>query len=94
MSSDNDWEKGLSIRERMKALDALTAESQKLGLYDLDITLLDGKYRIVANSDMTGFRALRYGEEWRDLTGDKLVLALVHEVIGLRERVNELRDSR
>lgn len=91
MNNDaNDWEQGLSVRERMKALDALTAESQKLGLYDLDVTLLNGEYRVVANADMTGFRALRHGKEWRDLCGDKLVLALVHEVINLRAQLEAL----
>jgi hypothetical protein len=58
--------------------------------YYIDVTVCDGKYRVIANEDMTGFRALRYNEEWRDLCGDKLVLALVHEVINLRAQLEAL----
>ena len=49
----------------------------------LDIALADGKYRVLLTRN-DGLRALRYGEEWRDLAGDKLVLALAIEVERLR----------
>lgn len=43
------------------------------------VTLEDGKYKL--EHDGTGYlRALRYGEPWRDLTGDKLMLALVQRI--------------
>lgn len=82
--------------KRERALDQLAAESQKMGLYDdapkydLDVTVGDGQYRVIAHADMSGFRALRYGEEWRSLTGDNLVLALAMEVAKLREVGNAL----
>jgi hypothetical protein len=47
------------------------------------ITLEGGKYTVELAPDGR-LRALRHGKEWRDLTGDKLVLALVHEVERLR----------
>lgn len=47
------------------------------------ITVCDGKYTLVM--DPTGLRALRYGEDWRDLIGDGFVMALGHEILELRE---------
>lgn len=43
------------------------------------IDLLGGKYTI-QHDNGANFKALRYGEEWRDLTGDGLVLALVQRI--------------
>jgi hypothetical protein len=55
-----------------------------------EITLDNGKYTIVNDVENTGdFYALRYGEEWRDLIGDKLVLALVSEIEDLREELSK-----
>ena len=50
------------------------------------ITVADGKYEI-RHADGRGLRALRYGEPWRDLAGDNLVLALV-------QRIEELQAAR
>lgn len=36
--------------------------------------------------DDGGLHALRYGEEWRDLTGDKLVFSLAYELNEEREK--------
>lgn len=49
----------------------------------LKVTVCDGKYTVIQTDD--GLRALRYGQEWRDLTGDGLVLALAQEVDELRD---------
>lgn len=52
-------------------------------------TVLDfggGKYTVV-HTNGVGLRALRYGEPWRDLAGDGLVLAMAQEVDSLRERL-------
>lgn len=49
----------------------------------LRVTVGNGKYTVI--SDGSGnLRALRYGEEWRDCTGDGLILALAHEVEAAR----------
>ncbi len=49
----------------------------------LHITLDNGKYTVIQAADGS-LRALRYGQEWRDLTGDQLICALAHEVDKLR----------
>ncbi len=55
----------------------------------LNIELENGKYTV--QFDETGkFWALRNGESWRDLTGDKLVLAMAHEIERLRDEVCNL----
>lgn len=42
-----------------------------------------GKYTVVHNNGVA-LRALRYGEPWRDLSGDGLVLAMAQEVEDLK----------
>ena len=49
----------------------------------MNITIADGKYTVVCD-EVKGFRALRYGKEWRDLTGDNLVAELALEIEELR----------
>ena len=53
-----------------------------------EIELCDGKYTIIYNDNPHEFKALRYGEEWRDLTGDNLVLALVNYISDLEARLH------
>lgn len=56
-----------------------------------EIKLADGKYTLIdALSDGGGFRALRYGEEWRDLAGDQLVYAMFCEIERLRRIISEI----
>ena len=38
-----------------------------------------GEYSVI-HENGTNFHALRHGEQWRDLTGDNLVLALVSRI--------------
>jgi hypothetical protein len=43
------------------------------------INLMDGKYTIVYDRDTGTIKeVLRYGEPWRDVTGDNLIHALVN----------------
>ena len=50
------------------------------------VVLEDGKYAITGIE--TGhLEALRHGEPWRELTGDKLVLGLAQEIQELREQL-------
>ncbi|MFA5132600.1 MAG: hypothetical protein WC444_04760 [Candidatus Paceibacterota bacterium] len=53
------------------------------------IDLCDGKYTIIIpdNWGKEKFECLRYGESWRDLTGDKMVAALCEEIIELQESI-------
>ena len=39
----------------------------------------DGKYTVIQDST-GGMRALRYGEEWRDCTGDGMILTLAQDL--------------
>jgi hypothetical protein len=48
------------------------------------INLLGGKYTVVVDPGAGIYRAERYREPWRDLTGDKLVLAMFDEIVDLR----------
>lgn len=58
-----------------------------------EIELSDGKYRVVDELfDGGGFYALRYGEEWRSLAGDKLVYAMFCEIEYLREGLTSISE--
>ena len=58
------------------------------------LKLSEGKYTIISPEDNKGnFRALRYGEEWRDLTGDGLVLSLVQHAEELEAENERLRGN-
>ncbi len=46
-------------------------------------TLEEGKYMIECTDGK--MQALRYGEPWRDLTGDKLIGALLNEIDRMTE---------
>ena len=50
----------------------------------------NGKYTVVFEDGE--FKALRYGEEWRSLTGDGMILSMLHEVERLRTIVAEVHD--
>ena len=56
-----------------------------------EVHLWDGKYTIQISDDMKVFKALRYGEEWQDLTGNNLIHALFTKVEELEE---ELRNKK
>ena len=58
----------------------------------LRVTVYDGKYTVVMDAGGR-MRALRHGEEWRDLTGDGLVLALAQEIEELRDQLRRLHDD-
>lgn len=55
----------------------------------LCVTVEDGKYTI--KQDRAGrLHALRYGEEWRDLCGDGMVLCMAQEIERLHNEVTYL----
>ena len=57
--------------------------SPSVGLSDLlCVTVYDGKYTVKQYSNGR-VEALRYGEKWRDCTGDGLILALVQRIYEL-----------
>jgi len=56
----------------------------------MKIDLYDGKYTYVCNDDGSDQHVQRYGERWRDLTGDGFVLAMAHKIEEQQERIEEL----
>lgn len=46
----------------------------------LSVDLENGKYTVQFNESTGELKALRYGEEWRNLSGDGMVLALLHKI--------------
>lgn len=44
------------------------------------ISLDDGKYTIVENLLEGEFECLRYGEKWRDLSGNNMVLSMFYRI--------------
>lgn len=51
----------------------------------------DGKYQLIL--DAGKFTALRHGQPWRDLTGDKLVYTMFAEIQGLQAEIETLRTG-
>jgi hypothetical protein len=52
------------------------------------IVLADGKYTVTHQS---GFlNAQRYGEPWRDMTGDNLMFYMTMRILELEERIAEM----
>lgn len=56
------------------------------------IDVSDGKYSVVG-IDHGRLHALRYGEAWRDLVGDNLVLALAQELDEARTKIRKLETA-
>ena len=59
----------------------------------ITVTVAEGKYTLIHENGQR-FRALRYGEEWRDLTGDGMVLALVQHIEDLQSELEALKSGR
>ena len=53
------------------------------------IVLADGKYTVTHQS---GFiNAQRYGEPWRDMTGDNLMFYMVMRILDLEQRITDMQ---
>ena len=57
----------------------------------IKIDLADGKYTYLFDNGKQ--KALRYGEPWRDLTGDKLVFCLAARVEELEQENRQLKGG-
>ena len=53
---------------------------------------LDGKYTVIFDETTGRLSALRYGEPWRDLVGDGMVLAMLQRVDALQQEVDALQQ--
>lgn len=52
--------------------------------YPTQLDICDGKYTVIIDMQTGQAECLRYGEKWRDLTGDKMVLALFDTIVDLQ----------
>ncbi len=58
----------------------------------VNISICDGKYTVIQAPTGTT-RVLRYGEEWRDVTGDNVIGGLAWELQEARERIKRLEED-
>ena len=57
-----------------------------------NVSICDGKYIIIQAPTGTT-RVLRYGEEWRDVTGDNVIGGLAWELQEARDRIKRLEEA-
>ncbi len=60
---------------------------------ELNVSICDGKYTVI-QEPTGGTRVLRYGEEWRDVTGDNVICGLAWELQESRKCIKRLEESR
>ena len=58
----------------------------------VNISICDGKYTVIQAPTGTT-RVLRYGEEWRDVTGDNVIGGLAWELQEARDRIKRLEEE-
>ena len=52
-----------------------------------------GEYEIVEDLKNNTFKALRHGEEWRNLVGDNLVMALIDKIEELQDAIETIESE-
>ena len=57
---------------------------------EIDVSVCDGKYRVVMDDTYNKVMALRYDQPWRDCTGDNLVYYLAAELDEARDKIKDL----
>lgn len=58
--------------------------------YPTRLDLCDGKYTVIFDLKTGQAECLRYGEPWRSLVGDKMVLAMFDELVAARDQRDRL----
>ena len=58
----------------------------------VNISICDGKYTVIQAPTGTT-RVLRYGEDWRDVTGDNVIGGLAWELQEARDRIKRLEEA-
>lgn len=53
----------------------------------------DGKYTVTFDEQSGALKALRYGDEWRDLSGDKLVYCMLAAHADAQAEIARLRGA-
>lgn len=58
----------------------------------INVSICDGKYTII--QDASGrTKLLRYGEPWRWVTGDNVILGAAYEIEKLQVRIKQLEEQ-
>jgi len=57
----------------------------------LEVSVSNDKYTVTMDGKY-GLKALRYGKEWRDLTGDNLIYFLALELQEAREKIESAKN--
>lgn len=65
------------------------AEQHNRSAVEEVVSLEEGKYRLIRYKN-GALSALRHGEPWRDLTGDKLVGALLDRLLDAEAHLKEI----
>lgn len=73
--------------------ETLPQDSCGISEYPTRIDLCDGKYTIIYDFKTGRSECLRYGNTWRQLAGDKMVLACFDEIVELRKQRDELLEA-
>lgn len=60
---------------------------------EVKLEVADGKYTLVFDEATGKFYCLRYGEPWRDLVGDKMVLSLFYRIKELESKLKGDEDE-
>ena len=57
------------------------------------IELEEGKYTLYFNEKTGELTAQRYGQEWQDLSGNKMVYLMMQRILDLEYRLEELEED-
>lgn len=57
--------------------------------YPTKIDLCDGKYTVIYDLEKGQSECLHYGEKWRELCGDKMVLAMFDRIVELEDGIRQ-----
>jgi len=57
--------------------------------YPTHVDLCDGKYTVIYDLETGQSECLRYGEKWRELCGDKMVLAMFDRIVELEDGIRQ-----
>lgn len=58
----------------------------------VNVVICDGKYAIIQD-ESGSTNVLRYGEGWRNVTGDNVILGAAYEIDKLREYIKKLEEE-
>ena len=75
-----------------EGMTATQAREQLAEHHLVHVSICDGKYTIIQDG-IGRIKVLRYGEEWRDVTGDNVIGGAAYEIERLRNEVDRLKSA-